>query len=72
MENVENVANASNEVEVKGTGKGLMIAAAVGAVILVGGFVYKKVIAPAIAKRKAQKEAKAEASEAEQATSDKT
>ena len=56
MENMEVNNTEVKEMEVNGTGKGLMIAAIVGATILVGGLVYKKVVAPYMAKRKAKKE----------------
>ena len=65
MENNEVMADVANEVlEAKGTGKGLIIAAIVGATILVGGIVYKKVIIPFVAKRKAKEEAEAANQEA--------
>ena len=56
MENMEVNNTEVKEMEVNGTGKGLMIAAIVGATILVGGLVYKKVVVPYMAKRKAKKE----------------
>ena len=68
MENNEVMANAANEVlEAKGTGKGLIIAAIVGVTILAGGIVYKKVIVPFVAKRKAKKAAEAANPETEAA-----
>ena len=63
MENMEVNNTEVNEMEVKGSGKGLIIAAVVGAAILVGGIVYKKVVVPYVAKRKAKKEAEATVSE---------
>lgn len=63
MENMEINNTEVNEMEVKGSGKGLIIAAVVGAAILVGGIVYKKVVVPYVAKRKAKKEAEAAVSE---------
>ena len=36
--------------------KGIVVALAAGAVVLVGGLLYKKVVKPALAKRKAKKE----------------
>ena len=57
MENMEVNNTEVKEMEVNGTGKGLMIAAIVGATILVGGLVYKKVVVPYMAKRKAKKDA---------------
>ena len=65
-ENVEvNAEAVANEVvKAKGTGKGLVIAAIVGAVVLAGGIVYKYIALPGIAKRKAKNEAEAANSEA--------
>ena len=63
MENMEVNNTEVNEMEVKGSGKGLIIAAVVGAAILVGGIVYKKVVVPYVVKRKAKKEAEATVSE---------
>lgn len=62
MENNEIMVNdevieATEEIADVKSGNGLFVAAAVGAALIVGAIVYKKVIKPAIAKAKAKKEA---------------
>ena len=52
----EEVIEATEEIVTDKAGKGLFVAAAVGAALIVGSIVYKKVIKPAIAKAKAKKE----------------
>ena len=56
MENNQRNPEVVEETVASGSGKGLIIAAAVGAVILVGSIAYTKLIAPALAKKKAKKE----------------
>lgn len=63
MENNQVNTEVVEEAVATGSGKGLIIAAVVGGVILVGGIVYKKFVAPALAKRKAKKEAEATVTE---------
>lgn len=60
MENNEIMVNdevieATEEIVETKTGNGLLIAAGVGAALIVGTIIYKKVIKPAIAKAKAKK-----------------
>ena len=62
MHNEEVIEEAVEAIEPEKSGKGLLIAAAVGAAVLVGRIIYKKAIKPAIEKRKAKK---AEAIEAD-------
>ena len=56
MENNQTNPEVVEETVVSGSGKGLIIGAVVGTVILVGSIAYMKFIAPALAKKKAKKE----------------
>jgi flagellar biosynthesis/type III secretory pathway M-ring protein FliF/YscJ len=51
----EVIETVAEEITVPETGKGLKVAVVAGVALLVGGIVYKKVVKPLIAKRKAKK-----------------
>lgn len=60
-----NVNNTEvKSMDVTGSGKGLIVAAAIGGVILVSGVVYKFVIKPLAAKHRAKKNAATSESDA--------
>lgn len=52
----EEVVEVTEEVTANNSGKGFMIAAGIGAAILVGGLAYKYVAKPIVAKIKAKKD----------------
>ena len=55
----EEVMEATEEIATADSGKGLMVVAGIGLVVLAGGIIYKYVAKPMIAKAKAKKEQKA-------------
>lgn len=58
--NNEEVLETTEEIVAENSNKGLVAVAAIGATLIVGTLVYKKIVKPLIAKHKAKKEQEAE------------
>ena len=58
MDNMNVNSAEVKEMGIAGSGKGLIVVAVIGGIVLAGGVVYKFVIKPLTAKHRAKKEAK--------------